>query len=696
MRAKNHLGASVLPRSRKGRALLAYLSLINGDRVPRTRLAGMLWERVSEEQARTSLRQVVRELVQALGPSANDLIAADRESISLNVSKCWIDVAVVLSRSNSTVPGEVEIVDPVGVSSSQLLEDLYGASAAFDQWILGERARFDDKVRGLYEANLRTAAKMGAPDQCAAIARRLIQFDPTHEEGWRVLMRALAEIGDYGKALREYDRCSDALKRELDLPPSRETRVLRDAIRAVASRPLSQTGVSTGLTDLIDLVPKAADKLAEAIERIEDPTPSLQPDLATTASDALKSWAPLPLPQKPSIAVLPFTNMSGDAEQEYFVDGMVEEIITALSRIKWLFVIARNSTFTYKGQAVDVRQIGRELGVRYVLEGSVRKAGARVRITAQLIDAANGTHLWADRFDGSLEDVFELQDQVALSVAGVIEPALQAAETALSVARSTIDLTAHDVYLRAYAMLFASPKQVAQALELLEQAITREPHYGPALACAAICCVRLVWDGLSVDPESDTRKGTDYARLAVQVAGDDPATLAQAAPALAQFGEDIGAMIALVDRALELNPSFARGWQISSQLRLFAGEIDVAIEHAEAASRLSPRGRVGGLFNVIGSAHFFGRRFDEAVPNLLLAIQERPNYPLPYRILAACYAHMGRLEDAHKIVARLRAITPLIVPSVVNWRNLEHRELYLSGLRLASDEPDWGCASSVR
>jgi len=179
-----------------------------------------------------------------------------------------------------------------------------------------------------------------------------------------------------------------------------------------------------------------------------------------------------PLPDKPSIAVLPFANLSGDPEQEYFADGMVEEIITALSRIRWLFVIARNSSFTYKGQAVDVKQVGRELGVRYVLEGSVRKAGGRVRITAQLIDAVTGAHLWADRFDGSLEDVFDLQDKVASSVAGVIEPALQAAETARSADRPTTDLTAYDLYLRAY-VLTSSARQFPEALDLLEQAIAR-------------------------------------------------------------------------------------------------------------------------------------------------------------------------------------------------------------------------------
>ncbi len=188
----------------------------------------------------------------------------------------------------------------------------------------------------------------------------------------------------------------------------------------------------------------------------------------------------LPLPDKPSIAVLPFANMSGDAEQEYFVDGMVEEIITALSRIRWLFVIARNSSFTYKGQAVDVKQVGRELAVRYVLEGSVRKAGNRVRITGRLIDAGTGAHLWADRLDGSLEDVFDLQDKVATSVAGVIEPALQAAEMRRSAARPTTDLTAYDLYLRAVASFSSGSKAgVTRALDLVEQAIDRDPHTDP-------------------------------------------------------------------------------------------------------------------------------------------------------------------------------------------------------------------------
>ncbi len=396
---------------------------------------------------------------------------------------------------------------------------------------------------------------------------------------------------------------------------------------------------------------------------------------------------PLLLPDKPSIAVLPFHNMSGDPKQEYFVDGMVEEIITALSRIRWLFVIARNSSFTYKSQSVDAKQVGRELGVRYILEGSVRKAVGRVRITAQLIDALTGTHLWADRFEGSLGDVFDLQDKVAASVAGVIEPALQAAEMRRSAARPTSDLSAYDLYLRALAILFPTTKErVHEALGLLERAIAIDRCYGAALSLAAFCHMRLVSDGWAEAPETNRRKANELARQALPAAQNDAGTLATAAFVLAYCGEDIGAMIGLVDRALALNPSFALGWMVSSNLRVWAGQHDLAIEHVETSLRLSPRERMGQPLFAMGMAYFCKHRFDEAATKLLLSIQENPGLPASYRLLAACYAHIGHLDEARAIVDRLRAITPLVVPSNLPWRNPEDRELYLSGLRLAAGE----------
>jgi TolB-like protein/class 3 adenylate cyclase len=398
---------------------------------------------------------------------------------------------------------------------------------------------------------------------------------------------------------------------------------------------------------------------------------------------------PLPLPDKPSIAVLPFQNMSGDPEQEYFADGMVEEIITALSRIRWLFVIARNSSFTYKGQAIDVKQVGRELGVRYVLEGSVRKARGRVRITAQLIEAETDAHLWAERFDGSLEEIFDLQDNVASNVAGVIEPALQGAEMSRSAQRPTNDLTAYDLYLRALTPIRSGEvgrESYVEALDLLNQAIQRDSRYAPALALAASCRSSLDVAGWIGDAGANRDEALELTRRALAAGRDDPNVLAYGAYVLAYFGEDIIAAIALIDRCLELNPSFAVGWWRSGWLRLWAGQPDLAIEHFETGLRLSPRVRIHDPLLGIGVGHFFARRFDEARTMLLRSMQENPNWVPAYRFLASCYAQMGRLGDAREIIERLQILTDIVVPHATHWRNPEHREFYLEGLRLAMGE----------
>jgi adenylate cyclase len=396
---------------------------------------------------------------------------------------------------------------------------------------------------------------------------------------------------------------------------------------------------------------------------------------------------PLALPDRPSIAVLPFQNMSGDPEQEYFADGMVEEIITALSRIRSLFVIARNSSFTYKGQAVDVKRVGRELGVRYVLEGSVRRAGQRLRITAQLIEATTGEHLWADRFDGSMEDVFDLQNQVAVSVAGIIEPTLEAAEIRRSKARPTNDLTAYDLYLRAFPHLRSWQKEgMVSALDLFGEAVKRDSHYGSALAFAARWHQNLSVQGWTNDPESNRREGVDLARRALGAAADDPVVLVNAAYVLSYFGEDIDAAIDLIDRALALNPSFADGWRNGGFVRLWAGQSEPAINYFETSLRLSPRENRAGAFFGIGMAHLVARRFEDAKVMLLRALQERPTWVPTHRSLASCYAHMGRLDEAREVVRRLRTLTTIVVPSAANFRNPEHRALFLSGLRLAAGE----------
>ena len=366
---------------------------------------------------------------------------------------------------------------------------------------------------------------------------------------------------------------------------------------------------------------------------------------------------------------------------------MVEEIITALSRIRWLFVIARNSSFTYNGRAVDVRQVGRELGVHYVLEGAVRKAGGRVRIAAQLIDGATGAHLWAEHFDGSLEDVFDLQDKVAVSVAGVIGATLHAAEIRRSIDRPTSDLTAYDLYLRALPDVWSGEKdRLIWALSLLGRAVEFDQHYGPALALAAFCHQALHVSSWTNEPEANRREGIDLARRALRLAGDDPSTLARVAYVLGYFGEDLDAAIALIDRSLELDPSFARGWGWSGWLRLWAGQPDIAIGHFEAALRLDPRFPAPGCLQGIGVGHFFARRFEKARSMLLRSLQVRQSWVPSYRFLASCCAQMGRLDEARDVLRQLRAITPVITPDASHWRIPEHRELFLSGLRLAAGE----------
>ena len=331
-----------------------------------------------------------------------------------------------------------------------------------------------------------------------------------------------------------------------------------------------------------------------------------------------------------------------------------------------------------------MKQVGRDLGVRYVLEGSVRKAGGRVRITAQLIEAESGAHLWADRFDGSLEDVFELQDKVASSVAGIIEPALRAAEIQRSSYRPTQDLTAYDLYLRALPNSGSYERDsLHRALDILGQAIERDPRYGLALALAALCHHKLLDAG---DGEMHRGLAVALARRALQAAPEDPEVLARSAFVLGVRGEDFDVAISMVDRALTLNPSFALGWYWSGTLRAIAGEPDLALQHFDTFLRLSPRERPSAYLTGIGMALFMKQQFEDAAAKLIESLERAPNFTISLRFLAACYAHMGRLAEAREIVQRLLVITPVVVPGHLVFRNPEQRELLLSGLRLAAGE----------
>jgi len=366
----------------------------------------------------------------------------------------------------------------------------------------------------------------------------------------------------------------------------------------------------------------------------------------------------LPLPDKPSIAVLPFTNLSGDPEQDYFADGMVEDIITGLSRIKWIFVIARNSSFAYRGKAMDLKQVGRELGVRYVLEGSVRKSGDRVRITAQLIDTGTGTHIWADHYDRALDDIFAVQDELTISVVGVIEPTLRKAEIERARRKRPDSLDAYDLYLRALPFAFtAMPQDADGALTLLNRAIELEPDYAAAHAMIAWCHEqRYLRGGLH---EEVKQAALQHARTAIAVGGDDAAALATAGFVIAVIEYDYETATLAFDRSFALSSSSALAFGFSSIVRAWKGDDATAVDQAERAIRLSPFDPLLYLPYVgLAYAHFAAGRFEEAAAAAGKARQSNPKFSMPYVLHAAALANLGRGEEARVVADRLREVEP--------------------------------------
>ena len=348
--------------------------------------------------------------------------------------------------------------------------------------------------------------------------------------------------------------------------------------------------------------------------------------------------------------MLPFENMSGDPEQEYFADGMVEDIITGLSRSKSLFVIARTSSFTYKGKAVDVKRVGRELGVRYVLEGSVRKVGNRVRITGQLIDAATGAHLWADRFDSLLEDIFDLQDRVTSSVIGAIAPQLQRAEIERAQRKPTGSLQAYDYYLRALASLYRRTREeTIEALKLSEIARGIDPEFAAAYALGARCYVQRKSFGWSSDAAQERVEARRLARRAIELDQDDPSVLARAGHALAFVAGEVEEGAALLSRAINLDPNQATARSLRGWVHLFSGEIDAAIEQFQVALRLSPLDP--SIFTPqtgMAYAHFLAGRNEEASSWAATAVRQNPLFLPGQRIMMACHAMSGRVEEARQ------------------------------------------------
>jgi adenylate cyclase len=443
------------------------------------------------------------------------------------------------------------------------------------------------------------------------------------------------------------------------------------AVRQSIRGPVAERLVSRGLMQL--------DKMAETIEAFALAGVTAPPPRQDETRRAAQ-------PNKPSIAVMPFANLSDDPEQAYFTDGMMEEITTALSRMRSIFVIASASTQQYKGKSISARTVGRDLGVRYILEGSVRKAANRVRIAVKLIDAADGTQVWAERYDDTLDDVFALQDRVALSVAGVIEPTVHDAEIRRATQRPTANIDAYDLYLKAVALVDTYEKQAMfEALQLLDRALALDPRYARALSLAGYAHAQIVVSSWADDLAHHRRLALDYVKRATQLAADDADTLAWIATVYLTLDEDNAGATALIDRSLALNPGSSLAWMMSGWMRAAAGEADTAIAHMETSIRLNPSSSDRGhQLSGMALARFDQRRFDDAVRLLTEAIQLQPAVSFNLALLAASNGHLGDVKAAADALARYeRSSTIPVEKRTTLFRRPEHRDLFLDGIARA-------------
>jgi TolB-like protein len=524
----------------KERALLAILALPPGVGHPRERLAGMLWGDRGEAQARDSLKHALARLRSALGP---DTVVADRQSARLDPTAVDVDVARFEALLRDGRPEAIERA--LALYRGELLDGISVRDPGLSNWLAIERERLRRLAETAAARLLAEAEAAGARDRAALAARRLLALDPLRENAVRALMRQHRDRGEGAQALKLYVGLRDRLHRDLGVRPEPETSRLADDIREGR-------------------------------------------DAAVEAGATPEASGP-PLPDRPSIAVLAFENLSGDPAQDYFADGIVEEIIGALSRMRWLFVIARNSSFTYKGRAVDVKQIGRELGVRYVVEGSLRKSADRVRIAAHLIDAGTGAHLWADRFEGPVADIFDLQDQLTASVIGAIAPKLEQAEIARAKRKPTKSLDAYDYYLRGLSAVHAWREDTnREALAMFGKAIERDPAFAAAYGFAARCNSQRKACGWPSDRERDVAEVRRLAALALKHGPDDAVALSTSGIALAFVAGEISEGGALLKRALALNPNLAMTWLFSGWAELWNGVPEAALEKIGTAMRLSP------------------------------------------------------------------------------------------------------------
>lgn len=601
--------------SAKLSALLAVLALADKP-MRRDELTTLLWGSHFEEQARQNFRQALARLRKALGA---DAIRSDDHTVALDPALVGSDVQRFEALVADGRPAALRAA--VGLLDGDLLAGIDVGEDGWEEWLSAARRRMSDKACAALLALAAMELDDGRPAEALSSAEAAVRRDFFREDAHRLVIRAFVKLGRKAEALRHSQSFAERLKQELGAVPEEETRALYAGLRGETAPP-------------------------------------------STAPPALGAE------RKPSIAVLPFANLSGSAEDDYFIDGVVDDIITALSRFRWLFVIARNSSFTYKGRAVDVKQVGRELGVRYVLEGSARRAGNRIRISGQLIDAASGTALWADRFEGDLADLFELQDMVTAQVVTALAPRLEQAEIERSRQKPTGSLDAYDWFLRGQAEVLKWTREGnAKALACYREAFRLDPNYSTAWGMAARCYSQSKAQGWIGDPAAETAEVRRLARHAVDTGPDDPVALSASGMAVAFVTADLDGGNALIERSLSLNPNLATAWMFGGWVKAWMGEAEEAIARSTRAIQLSPHDpSLSNMRRAIAFSYFVAGRYAEAI-----SASERAS-PLPQNLIfglatiAASAAHLGDMERARAATARLAVEDPGLTLATLHSR----------------------------
>jgi TolB-like protein/DNA-binding SARP family transcriptional activator len=605
-------GLPVTISSRKAQGLLAYLALAPGRSATRDKLVGVLWSDRDDEHARNSLRQALTGLRHDLAPIGFDILVAERDQLTLKAERIRVDVAEFENLAGSTNVDELEIA--VRHYRGSLLDGIFAHDDVFEQWARQQRSRLLERAIVAYERLVEAAAS----DKKIAYARALLGLDTSRESSHRALMRVLSAAGERDLALRQYEICRDVLAREFNTRPSAGTEQLRTAIAGAPA----DAGPST---------PAA-------------PAAQVRAPVGAAAEGPGRPAVPEGVP---SLAVLPFSNLSGDREQDYFADGLTNDVINALCRFRNIHVIARSSSFRYRGGDVDVRQVGRELGVRYVLEGSVRKSERRIRVTAQLIEAATGTQIWGTRYDRDLEDILIVQDETARAIVSTFGKVVETAEWGRAERMSPEGLRAHDLLLRASA-LWMHPRREEMAVirQQLRQVIELDPANAEALAkLATLHCYE--WEFWWVkDRAGALRAACDLATRAVHL--DDRNSHCRWVLGMAQIarGEYEQARTNL-EKAIDLNPNDARARVLYGWYLTCVGQYDRAIEEIEQARRFDPL-EEDWMPWIRGMAHYGAQRYDQAAA-AFSEINDPFNEIRGW--LAASMAQAGRIEEARAMLA---------------------------------------------